>query len=94
VVSPRLFGCHSAHGGHEHCLFTSRRAYAAKTPGDLEHAFSAMAKDRARGLDVTTSSMFFTERRRIANFALKQGLPMMAGARMPPLVNDRRPNSR
>ena len=53
-----------------------------------------MAKDRARGLDVTTSSMFFTERRRIANLALKQGLPMMAGARMPPLVNDRRPNSR
>ena len=57
------------------------RAYAAKTPGDLEHAFSAMAKDRAGGLDVTTSPMFFTERRRIANLALKQGLPMLVGAR-------------
>ena len=57
------------------------RAYAARTPGDLGHAFSAMAMDRAGGLDVTTSPMFFTERRRIADLALKQGLPTMVGAR-------------
>ncbi len=57
------------------------RAYAARTPGDLDHAFSTMAMDRAGGLDVTTSPMFFTERRRIADLALKQGLPTMVGAR-------------
>ena len=57
------------------------RAYAAGTPGELHRAFSTMAKDRAGGLDVTTSPMFFTERRRIADLALKQGLPMMVGAR-------------
>jgi putative ABC transport system substrate-binding protein len=57
------------------------RAYAARTPGDFHRAFSAMAKDRAEGLDVATSPMFFTERQRIADLAMKQGLPMMVGAR-------------
>jgi putative ABC transport system substrate-binding protein len=57
------------------------RAYAARTPGEFHHAFSAMAMDRVGGLDVATSPMFFTERRRIADLALKQGLPMMVGAR-------------
>jgi len=57
------------------------RAYAARTPSDFHHAFSAMAKDRAGGLDVAASPMFFTERQRIADLALKQGLPMMVGAR-------------
>jgi putative ABC transport system substrate-binding protein len=57
------------------------RAYAARTPGEFHHAFSAMAMDRAGGLDVATSPMFFTERHRIADLALKQGLPMMVGAR-------------
>ena len=57
------------------------RAYAARTPGDLDHAFSAMAMDRAGGLDVATSPMFFTERRRIADLALKHRLPMMVGSR-------------
>jgi len=57
------------------------RAYAARTPGEFHHAFSAMAKDRAGGLDVAASPMFFTERQRIADLALKQGLPMMVGAR-------------
>src|SRR5882672_3100834 len=57
------------------------RAYAARTPGEFHHAFSAMAMDRAGGLDVATSPMFFTERRRIADLALKQGLPMVVGSR-------------
>jgi putative tryptophan/tyrosine transport system substrate-binding protein len=57
------------------------RAYAASAPGDFDQAFSAMARDRAGGLDITTSPMFFTERRRIASLALKQGLPTMVGAR-------------
>jgi putative tryptophan/tyrosine transport system substrate-binding protein len=57
------------------------RAYAARTPGELLHAFSAMAQDRAGGLDVAPSPMFFTERHRIAGLALKHGLPMMVGAR-------------
>ena len=58
------------------------RAYAARTPAEFDHAFSAMAKDRAGGgLDVAASPMFFTERQRIEDLALKQGLPMMVGAR-------------
>ena len=57
------------------------RAYAARTPGDFHRAFSAMAKDRAGGLDVATSPMLLTERQRIGDLALKQGLPMMVGAR-------------
>jgi len=57
------------------------RAYAARTRGAFHQAFLAMARDRAGGLDVTTSPMFFTERRRIANLALKQGLPTVVGAR-------------
>ena len=57
------------------------RAYAARTPGELLRAFSAMAQDRVGGLDVAPSPMFFTERHRIADLALKHGLPMMVGAR-------------
>jgi putative ABC transport system substrate-binding protein len=57
------------------------RAYAARTPSDLDHAFSAIAMDRAGGLDVATSPMFFTERRRIADLALKHRLPLIVGAR-------------
>jgi putative tryptophan/tyrosine transport system substrate-binding protein len=57
------------------------RTYAATTPGDFDHAFSAMAMDRAGGLDVATSPMFFTERRRIADLALKHRLPLMVGSR-------------
>jgi putative ABC transport system substrate-binding protein len=57
------------------------RAYAARTPGEFHHAFSEMAKDRAGGVDVAASPMFFTARQRIADLALKQGLPMMVGAR-------------
>ena len=57
------------------------RAYAASTPEDLDHAFSAMAMDRVGGLDVATSPMFFTERRRIADLALRHHLPLMVGSR-------------
>jgi putative ABC transport system substrate-binding protein len=57
------------------------RAYGAGAPREFHHAFSAMAKDRVGGLNVATSPMFFTERQRIADLALKHGLPMMVGAR-------------
>ena len=57
------------------------RTYTARTPDDLERVFSAMVTDRAVGLNVATSPMFFTERRRIASLALKHRLPLMVGAR-------------
>jgi ABC-type uncharacterized transport system substrate-binding protein len=57
------------------------QAYEVRTPAEFDHAFSAMVKDRAGGLDVATSPMFFTERRRIADLALKHRLPTMVGSR-------------
>jgi len=56
-------------------------AYDVRKPSEFDHAFSAMTKDRAGGLDVATSPMFFTERRRIAELALKHRLPTMVGSR-------------
>jgi len=56
-------------------------AYDMRKPSEFDHAFSAMTKDRAGGLDVANSPMFFTERRRIAELALKHRLPTMVGSR-------------
>jgi ABC-type uncharacterized transport system substrate-binding protein len=56
-------------------------AYEVRKPAEFDPAFSAMTKDRAGGLDVAASPMFFTERRRIADLALKHRLPTMVGSR-------------
>ncbi len=46
-----------------------------RVPSDLPPAFSAMTKDRAGGLIVLGGSMFFAERRRIAELAAQSRLP-------------------
>jgi ABC-type uncharacterized transport system substrate-binding protein len=47
-------------------------------PDELDHAFSRMAGERVDALLVFPSPMLFTERRRIAELALKHRLPSMA----------------
>ncbi len=46
-----------------------------RVPSDLPPAFSAMTKDRAGGLIVLGGSMFFAERRRIAELSAQSRLP-------------------
>src|SRR4029450_9278440 len=52
-----------------------RRDEAAAEPGAFDGAFAAMAKERACGLLVVRDSMFFLHRARLADLAVKNGLP-------------------
>ena len=49
----------------------------AKVPDDLEGAFSALATDRVGALLVLADGMFWGERKRIADLALRSRLPSM-----------------
>jgi putative ABC transport system substrate-binding protein len=49
----------------------------AKRPDDLEGAFSALATDRVEALLVLADGMFWGERKRIADLALRRRLPSM-----------------
>jgi putative ABC transport system substrate-binding protein len=51
----------------------------AAAPKELEHAFSVIAKKRVNALLVLPDGMFWGERRRIADFALRSRLPSMFG---------------
>ena len=53
----------------------------ARAPGDFAKAFPAMTKERAGGLIVSSGSMFFAERSRIAALAAQSRLPAICGAR-------------
>jgi len=46
-----------------------------RDPGELERAFSMMAKARADALNVIADPMFLSQRRRIANLAITKRLP-------------------
>jgi putative ABC transport system substrate-binding protein len=50
----------------------------ARGPGEFDRAFAAMAKERAGGLLVVGDSMFFIHRARLADLAVKNGLPSMS----------------
>jgi ABC-type uncharacterized transport system substrate-binding protein len=50
----------------------------ARGPGEFESAFAAMAKEGAGGLLVVGDSMFFLHRGRLADLAVKSGLPSMS----------------
>lgn len=54
--------------------------YEARVPDDFEGAFSAMTRDRAEGVIILGSSMFFAERSRIAGLAVQSRLPTISGA--------------
>jgi putative ABC transport system substrate-binding protein len=49
----------------------------ARAPRDFADAFSAMTKERAGGVIVLTSSMFYAERARIAELAAQSRVPAM-----------------
>jgi ABC-type uncharacterized transport system substrate-binding protein len=49
----------------------------ARAPSDFAGAFSAMTKDRAGGVIILTSSMFYDQRARIAELAAQSRLPAM-----------------
>src|SRR5262249_14578296 len=49
----------------------------ARAPRDFADAFSAMTKERAGGVIVFTSSMFYAERARIAELAARSRVPAM-----------------
>jgi len=53
----------------------------ARAPSDFAKAFLAMTKDRAGGLIVFGSSMFFAERSRIVALAAQSRLPAIYGPR-------------
>jgi putative ABC transport system substrate-binding protein len=53
-------------------------AHEARAPRELEGAFAAMRRKHADALFILPDTMFFTERRRIAELAEKSRLPAMA----------------
>ena len=53
----------------------------ARAPGDFAGAFSAMAKERADGVIIITSSMFYAERTRIAKLAAERRVPTIYGVK-------------
>ena len=53
----------------------------ARAPGDFAGAFSAMTKERADGVIVITSSMFYAERTRIAKLAAESRVPTIYGVK-------------
>ncbi len=53
----------------------------ARAPSDFAGAFSAMTKERARGVIILASSMFYAERIRIAELAARSRLPAIYGVK-------------
>jgi ABC-type uncharacterized transport system substrate-binding protein len=53
----------------------------ARAPGDFAGAFSAMTKERADGVIIISSSMFYAERTRIAKLAAESRVPAIYGAK-------------
>jgi putative ABC transport system substrate-binding protein len=49
-----------------------------REPGEFERVFATMAKDRAGALLVAGDTMFFLHRARLADLAVKSGLPSMS----------------
>jgi len=57
------------------------QSLGVRGPGELDRAFSAMKEARAGALIVESSSMLFPWRARLADLALKNGLPTMFAQR-------------
>ena len=54
------------------------QAFGARTPGELEGAFAAMARARAQAVLVLGNPLFLGERQRVAELAIKHRLPTMS----------------
>jgi putative ABC transport system substrate-binding protein len=59
------------------------RAVEARTPGEIERAFSLATEVRANGVIVAADAMFWNERERIAALAMRHRLPTMFSWRDP-----------
>src|SRR5215831_18159432 len=53
----------------------------ARAPGDFAGAFSAMTKERADGVIIIASAMFYAERTRIAKLASERRIPAIYGVK-------------
>jgi putative tryptophan/tyrosine transport system substrate-binding protein len=54
---------------------------AVRSAAEIDAAFATIARGRARALSMIPSPMFFTERKRIAELAIKHRLPTLVGPR-------------
>ena len=52
----------------------------AREPKEIDRAFAAIARDRTRALHVLADPVFTTQRKQIADLALKHRLPAVSGA--------------
>ena len=52
-----------------------------RSPADIEPAFAAMVRGRAGALSIVPSPMFFSNRKRLADLAMKHRLPTTVGLR-------------
>jgi putative ABC transport system substrate-binding protein len=57
------------------------RSVGASAPDDLEHAFSVIAQEPANGVILMTDAMFWNERGRIAELAMRRSLPVIGFSR-------------
>jgi putative ABC transport system substrate-binding protein len=57
------------------------QVFEARSPDQLDSAFTAMTRERAAALLVLTDAMFVGQRRRVADLAAKTGLPAMYNQR-------------
>jgi putative ABC transport system substrate-binding protein len=62
-------------------LGVSLQLVEARSPDDLDQAFTTMARERAEALVVMPSAMLFTARQRLVELAAKHRLPAMFNAR-------------
>jgi putative tryptophan/tyrosine transport system substrate-binding protein len=60
-------------------LFVS--VFGVRRPFDFEKAFSDMARDRVEGVIIPSVAVYFAERKRLADLALKHHLPNIGGGK-------------
>ncbi len=58
-----------------------RRLLEAPGPDEIDHAFAAITRERARALLVLADATFFFHRARLADLAAKRRLPSVYGVR-------------
>jgi ABC-type uncharacterized transport system substrate-binding protein len=57
------------------------RSVPARSSAEIETAFATVARDRVGGLNIVPSPMFFFNRKRLADLAMKHRLPTVVGLR-------------
>jgi len=62
-------------------LDLSVSVFSVRRPFDFERAFSDMARDRVEGVIIPSLAVYFGERKRLADLALKHHLPNIGGGK-------------